>query len=339
MIECVFTLDYEIYGDGTGTLKELVYDPAERLRTIFAASNVRFVAFVEVAELEKIEACGTDPSIDLVKRQIRNFHREGFEIGLHLHPQWSNARHEGGRWVLDYNEYSLCTAPRARVAETVARSLRYLRHAVDHASFTPLSFRAGSWLFQPTQPLAGVLFGNGIRIDSSVFKGGLLHNYSLDYRPALKNGYYWAFSSDVNEADPKGEMLELPIYTELVPSWKMATSKRVVARNSFGIAGPDTDKLSRIRDFMRFRYPLKLDFCRMSLGELTSMMTGVIAEDRASPEVYRPVVAIGHTKDFTDPHAIESSLSFLRASGIRVVTFDAVYSRLSSSDKQALYAV
>ena len=31
MIECIFTLDYEIYGNGTGALKDLVYEPAERL--------------------------------------------------------------------------------------------------------------------------------------------------------------------------------------------------------------------------------------------------------------------------------------------------------------------
>ena len=35
MIECIFTLNYEIYGNGAGSLKELVHDPAERLREIF----------------------------------------------------------------------------------------------------------------------------------------------------------------------------------------------------------------------------------------------------------------------------------------------------------------
>ena len=36
MIECIFTIDYEIYGNGQGSLKELVYDPMERLLAIFA---------------------------------------------------------------------------------------------------------------------------------------------------------------------------------------------------------------------------------------------------------------------------------------------------------------
>src|SRR6267142_2578118 len=47
MIECIFTLDYEIYGDGTGSLNELVYEPTERLRVVFEKRGVRFVSFVE----------------------------------------------------------------------------------------------------------------------------------------------------------------------------------------------------------------------------------------------------------------------------------------------------
>ncbi|MGH9431019.1 MAG: hypothetical protein ACRD3T_05705, partial [Terriglobia bacterium] len=168
-------MDYEIYGNGTGALKDLVYEPAERLREIFQTWDARFVVFVEAAELERIEAWGTDPAIDLVKQQIRDLYRKGFEIGVHLHPQWSNARYEQGRWLLDYSEYNLCTLPRPRIIQIVELSLAYLRDIVDDPHFTPLSFRAGNWLFQPTQTAAAILARHGIRIDSSVFKGGLQH--------------------------------------------------------------------------------------------------------------------------------------------------------------------
>jgi len=85
---------------------------------------------------------------------------------------------------------------------------------VDHPKFSPVSFRAGNWLFQPTRNAALELSRRGLRIDSSVFKGGLQRNHHLDYRPAKKNGYYWPFSSNVNEPDPLGQWLELPIHTE-----------------------------------------------------------------------------------------------------------------------------
>ena len=93
MVECVFTIDYEIYGNGEGSLRELVYEPARQLKEIFDQAGVKFVAFVEVAELQKIDAVHSDEAIDDVKRQIRELHEQGFEIALHLHPQWSNARY------------------------------------------------------------------------------------------------------------------------------------------------------------------------------------------------------------------------------------------------------
>jgi hypothetical protein len=333
MIDVIFTLDYEIYGNGTGALKELVFEPGERLREIFKKWNAQLVSFVEVAEFEKIEVYGTDPAIALVKRQIKDMHRDGFEIALHLHPQWCNARYDQGQWQLDYSEYNLCTLPRKRIVEIVDGSIDYLRHVLDQPNFTPLSFRAGNWLFQPTQIAASVLSERGIKIDSSVFKGGLQHNHSLDYRAALKNGYYWPFNDDATRPDPNGSWMELPIYTEMVPVWKMPTTKRLGFNNSAGLAGLNIrNKWNRVRDFLRFRYPLKLDFCRMTLDELTSIMERLTGEDREEPTVYKPVVAIGHTKDLADPQTVDAFLSFLRAKRIPVCTFEGIKSKLLQED-------
>ncbi len=336
MMEFIFTLDYEIYGNGTGTLKDQVFAPAEQLRGIFRKWGVPLVAFIEVAELEKIESCGTDPAIDLVKRQVRDLSQDGCEIGLHLHPQWYNARYDQQRWDLDYSEYNLCTLPRKRIAEIVDLSINYLRHVLDQPLFTPLSFRAGNWLFQPTQTAAGVLSEKGVKIDSSVFKGGLQRNHNLDYRPALKNGYYWPFSEDATKPDPKGPWMELPIYAEMVPIWEMATAKRIGFNNSVGMAGMSTQrKWNRILDFARFRYPQKLDFCRMTLGELTSVMDRLIRDDEKTPGTLKPIVAIGHTKDLADPKTIDAFLSFLRAKRIAVTTFDGLKPKLLSADALA----
>ena len=330
MIECIFTLDYEIYGDGQGTLRDLVYDPAERLRALFLRHGVRFVNFVEVAEFQRIDEAGSDPAIDSVKRQIRALHADGFETGLHLHPQWCNAVYEQGRWRLDESEYNLCKLTRARVSEIVDRSLGYLKQLVGDPSFSPLSFRAGNWLFQPTQPAAGVLAERGLKIDSSVFKGGLQRSRGLDYRPSLKNSHFWTFETDVNRPDTNGSMIEMPIHVEMVPFWRMLTVKRVALHNRRGDAAPRRNRVGRLGDYLRLRYPLKLDFCRMTLDELTSMMRRIISKDREAPDSLRPVVAIGHTKDLVDVDTVDSFLSYLAAHSIPVSTFASLYPRLSS---------
>ena len=333
MIKCIFTLDYEIYGDGTGSLNELVYQPTERLLHVFEKWDARFVNYVEVAEFERIEAAGTDAAIDRVKRQVKDMHCSGHEIALHLHPQWYNARFQQGQWELDYSEYNLCTLPQLRIAEIVDRSVNYLGYMVDNSQFSPLSFRAGNWLFQPTRNAALELARRGLQIDSSVFKGGLQRNQNLDYRPAKRNGYYWTFSSDVNEPDPMGRWLALPIYTEMVPPWKMATSKRMGMGTGGGTRGNRQKnlgkKLNRAFDFLRFSYPLKFDFCRMTLGELTSMMDRVILQDRHDPDKLKPIVAIGHSKDLNDLQTVDAFLSYLREKNIPVVTFENIFAKVS----------
>lgn len=330
MIECIFTLDYEIYGNGTGSLADLVCGPAQQLKALFLKWNARFVNFVEVAEFEKIEECGTDPAIDLVARQVKELRQNGFEIALHLHPQWYNGRHQDGRWILDPNEYNLCTLPRPRIEEIVRRSLAYMRRLVDDVSFAPLSFRAGNWLFQPTSNAADVLFGHGLRIDSSVFKGGVQRERGLDYRPAAHNGYYWRFQDDVNRAHPLGSWIELPIYSKMVPFWKMATPKRLRFKSSAGPTRQNVQtKWSRRLDLLRPFYPLKLDFCRMTFHELTSLVDEVIREDRGKPEVFRPIVSIGHTKDLVDLDTVDAFLSYLKMKEITVSTFADIYPRLA----------
>src|SRR5437773_2282495 len=254
MLECIFTIDYEIYGNGEGSLKELVFEPAERLKTIFDKVGAKFVVFVEAAELEKIEAFCADPAVDDVKRQLRGLYREGFEIALHLHPQWCNARYQGAKWDLDYTEYNLCTLSQRRITEIVERSIAYLRKVLEAPDFTPLSFRAGNWLFQPTATAARVLTEHGIKIDSSVFKGGLQHKHKLDYRRALKNGYYWMFGDDVAVRDPGGLLIEIPIYTDMVPFWKMMTAKRLGLQHKAASSTRTLrDWLDRLFDLMRFR--------------------------------------------------------------------------------------
>lgn len=333
MIQCIFTLDYEIHGNGDGALADMVYEPARRLRELFLQQGVRFVNFVEVAELERIEELGTDPAIDAVRCQVRDLFREGFETALHLHPQWYNARREQGRWLLDFGEYNLCTLAEERMARIVGRSLDYLRYLVDAGSFTPISFRAGNWLFQPTQPAARVLSSSGLRVDSSVFKGGMQRRSGLDYRRSLKNGHYWRFESDVNEPDPRGQLIEVPIYAAIVPLWRIVTKKRAGLRGNVAPNGwSATDRLRRIGDFLRVRYPLKLDFCRMTLHELLWVMERILREDRQDRDTLRPVVAIGHTKDLVDLATVEEFLAYLIVNRIGITTFANLYPLLSRTD-------
>jgi hypothetical protein len=328
MIECIFTIDYEIYGDGQGSLRDLVYEPAEKLREMFDRAGAKFVVFVEAAEFEKIATYKTDPDITKVEKQIRDFYDDGYEIALHLHPQWCNARNENGKWILDYSEYNLCPLSRERISEIVEGGISYLRNVVRAPDFTPVSFRAGNWLFQPTETAGEVMAELGVKLDSSVFKGGVQRKHKLDYRRATKNGYFWMFREDVAVENPVGRLLEIPIYARQVPFWKMATTKRLgLQQKSSTSARKSRRRLDRVLDLMRLRHPLKFDFCRMTLDELISTVDTAIHEDRKTPAQFKPIVAIGHTKDLVDFETIETFLAWLKSKKIPISTLEGVYNK------------
>ena len=107
----------------------------------------------------------------------------------------------------------------------------------------------------------------------------------------------------------------------------MFTQKRINLQQKAPSSSSLTSKLDHLKDFKRIRYPLKLDFCRLTLEELTGMLDLVIKDDKKDPESFKPIVAIGHTKDLIDFDTVESFLEYLRNQYIHVSTFEEVYNK------------
>ena len=320
MIECIFTLDYEIYGSGEGSLRNLVLDPTQRLAELFQEFGAPFVVFAEAVEFAKMEETQSDPDTVAVGGQLRELRAAGHEIALHLHPWWANAQCEGGRWHLDWSERSICALQPERVEAIVSGAIQYLREILNDPHFTPLSFRSGLWVMQPTPVIAKVLARHGVEVDSSLFKGGRIRALGVDYRPAMANGSSWRFGNDVNMPDPHGTLLEIPIHTQMVPFWRMLGVKRLKLHSKTRKANEGSPLARNWRDFARLRYPQKLDFCRMTFDEMREAITGVLEEEQRRNE-HIPIVAIGHSKDFVDAVAVRNFLTFLQERGVAVTTF------------------
>jgi hypothetical protein len=330
MIEFVFTLDYEIYGNGEGSLRDLVLDPTRRLAEIFQEFSAPFVVFAEAVEFARMEETRSGPDTTRVRAQLRELRAAGHEIALHLHPWWANARYENDHWRLDWSERNICTLEPDRVEAIVSGAICYLRDGLDDPRFTPLSFRSGLWAMQPTAVIANVLARHGVRVDSSVFKGGRVYSLGLDYRPALGNDGFWRFGTDVNVPDPDGKLWEIPIHTQMAPFWQMLSRKRLKLQNKVPSASQGAPLPHRWRDFFRYRYPRKLDFCRMTFEEMREAMEDVLEEAQVRRGERSLIVAIGHSKDFVDSEAIRRFLDFLQQRAVAVTTF----SRLLSEEPQ-----
>jgi hypothetical protein len=326
MIEFIFTLDYEIYGNGQGSLRKLVLDPTQRLAEVFEEFDAPFVVFAEAVEFAKIEEAQSDPDITAVRAQLRELRTGGHEIGLHLHPWWAGAQYEKNRWHMDWSERNVCALKEERIDAIVSDAICYLRDILNDSDFVPLSFRSGLWVMQPTGVIAKVLARHGIEVDSSLFKGGRVRGLGLDYRPAKNNGSSWRFTNDVNRPEPGGFLLEVPIYTQMVPFWAMLGSKRLKLQSNTRKASQGSPLPRDWRDFVRLHYPRKLDFCRMTFAEMREVIKRVLEEEHES-EGPTPIVAIGHSKDFVDAGAVRNFLTSLRERDVAVTTFSRMLCR------------
>jgi hypothetical protein len=65
----------------------------------------------------------------------------------------------------------------------------------------------------------------------------------------------------------------------------------------------------------------------MTINELTQTIERIIQVDKKDPTSFRPIVAIGHTKELADFETTESFLSYLMERKINISTFEDVYRR------------
>jgi hypothetical protein len=331
MIYIIFTLDYEIFGNGTGSLEQHVFNPTVKLNKIFDQFGFKYVNFVEAAELIKIEEYSSDKKINDVVNQIKEMYLNGYEIALHIHPQWFNAAFLKRKWELDYNEYNLALLEPDKINAYLGSCISYLQNILNDSLYIPTSYRAGNWLIQPSQNISLALAERGIKIDSSVFRGGHQIFHSLDFRNYPKNLFYWNFLTDVMEPNSLGKIIEIPIYSEMVYFWKMYSPKRKKIHEGMNKRKNLKYQLLSKLEIMRVKYPKKFDFTKMTFSEMKEMIDNIIRIDKDSSNILKPVVLIGHTKNLFDYKTIEKFLKYTTENNITVTTFREVIKEIESN--------
>ena len=95
----LFTLDYELYGNGSGDVFKHIIEPTDKILGIVEKYNAKLTIFFEVIEYWKLKEewesgnrMGYDRNpIEAMERQLKRAFEYGHDIQLHLHPQWVDA--------------------------------------------------------------------------------------------------------------------------------------------------------------------------------------------------------------------------------------------------------
>ena len=209
------TWDYELYfGQPTGSAEKCMLEPTEELLRLAKRYNAPMTFFVDCGYLKRLQAqksqyAAVQKEYDALARQLEHITNSGSEVQLHIHPHWEDSYYDGNAWKMDVRRYKLADFSKEDAAEII-RSYKHVLEEMAGQNVT--AYRAGGWCMQPFTHISDALKENGIRIESSVFKGGYFQTdlYSYDFRNCPE-GTRWRFEDDPCVENKNGHFLELPI--------------------------------------------------------------------------------------------------------------------------------
>jgi len=325
----IFTLDYEIHGNGEGCAAELMVSPTARILDLFDSFGAKLTIMADTVEIMKFREHPeySDPSprvYELIENQLKDAVRRGHDVQLHLHPAYARASYSGSRWILDMSEYDLARLPYERIRGLVGEGKRFLEDLLERmkSGYRCEVFRAANWSMSPSRNIIRALLANGINIDTSVFKHGKREGLvRFDYSKAESAVVPWPADADeICRRDDSGELFEFPIYCEARPLWAFLSVNRfhrlyasrlhrfpnealppegrkadwasgAATKGSRGLTAVAARKLSAAFK----KHAWKLDFNQCSGRQMVSAVRRARARNRDA-EIDLPIVGIGHSK-------------------------------------------
>lgn len=331
----ILTVDYEVFGNGQGCLKHCVVEPASRLLRVADQFNAPVTLFAEAAELMAMEREMGRGAVGDVREQLEGAVLAGHDVQLHLHPQWQGAKRcDDGTWELDLDRWRIGDLSEDEAENLIATGKGWL----DDVAFAnapgrnTMAFRAGSWCIQPSEVVIRSLQRRGFSVESTVVPGMRRSSQGewSDFRlaPDLP---FWRVDSDVCKVSSSG-LWEVPIASGRVPRFTQLSAE-LQARDtensrfapnchgSYSTRGP----LSRVA--ANFQKLLELGLAKLDFSTMPAQTLLTITEDwmrRFSNAHWpTPIVAIAHTKNWTDrssSHFVDY-LTWARDAGIRFSTY------------------
>jgi len=224
-IKLMFHDDWELWGDGSGDIHELMFDPAKRILDICDKYGAKYTFFAEFGQQlhmlksplkkhRKNAAAWERFLIDAVQR--------GHDVQLHFHPQWIGAKYKNGKWELDFTKWSIASLEKEEIYTWLKKGVDYLTGLLKPycGDYSVCSFRAGGWRAQPSRNLITALQELQVIADVTVIKGLKIENDgfgNVDFSYAHSNILPWkADIDDVAKEDTNGSsVICMPVYSEI----------------------------------------------------------------------------------------------------------------------------
>lgn len=313
-LQLIFTLDYEIFGDGSGSVKREQIIPTNQILDIFEQYRAKLSIFFEYGQYlgyEKFANENSNFKIDneMIKQQLSQIVKRGHDVQFHYHPTWYSAIYKNNEIQLDTKLFDISDLKENQIEKIIKSGKEFLENLLKpiNNSYECNSFRAGAWSMKEPSKVIPILQKCGFKCDSSVAPNAKFDsNYGkFDYTSSSKDFGYWYVNSSNNsltvESD-KSEFLELPIYTKrsslgflkYLNQHYLKSNKIISNFYKTKISEVKMSKWKKIQKVLGRNYYMA-DFNAMSHTILVAMIDDVYNQYKYTDEVI-PLVFIGHSK-------------------------------------------
>jgi hypothetical protein len=354
------TDDWELRGDGSGDPEQLQFKPLRKLLRIYGDNGVRSTFNVEVMQQiafrEFQEMVPTlKPLADAWDDAVREAFRQGHDIQLHIHPQWSNATYCDGKWQLS-GGWALPRHNVKAARSMLERSKCYLESLLQplDPNYKCVAFRSGSSCIAPSSFALSLLIQLGIVFDMSII-GGLrvnTRNLQIDYSQCEESFLpFYPRLDDARKVSDKAEpIICVPIfhfYLSRRQTFKQVLSKIRQRLGSTASSSIDAEGYSQqqwaevgrssqlklvydkaIKPCLTGKY-MVADLSQMNYAGLREMLDSIRFKARQSGLRELPVILTCHSKYIKDFSGIESFVRDVsKAPDIKFATLSDIAARL-----------
>ena len=334
----VTTIDYEIFGNGTGDVLENMVKPTYELLKISNSYDTPITLMADVAEILKFKEYNSELKKELdyspyekVSEQLVNAIKTNNDVQLHLHPQWQEAEFKKGKWDLNFSKWRTGNVPIEELDTLIEKSKSFLENLLRKykQNYSCLAFRAGGLCIQPEEKVLQCLIDNGIKIETSVAKG-LQKNSNLSYYDFrnMPSKNYWKVNRYLDRVASQG-IYEIPITTvkynffqKLYYFLLRKFRNKDYYQPSASTTHSSANKRS-IRDIFTPKY-FKLDINYMHFKELKRNIN-YISNNREVDFI----ILIGHSKNLNSVRSLEKLIQFIKDEGdLDLCTFQNIVSSI-----------
>ena len=313
-IALITSIDYELFGDGSGCVKREQIDTTNNLLDIANKYGVKLTIMFEYAQYlayEKYGHCNPRFLDDnkMIREQLIAFTQAGHDVQLHYHAQWENALYDNltNRFKVNLDTVDISTLKYTRIVEILRDGKQFLENLLQpyNKTYKCIGFRAGSWAVADQQKLLKALKYTGFKSDSSVVPNVKFESeqVNFEYGNCPHKYHYWYVNNYLSKEDKSSEFIEVPIYTEKYSygflkylNRKYLRSRRIVSQfYRVKISEQNFSLFQKLKKVFSRNYYMA-DLNTMSAATLITMVEKVLKSNQFEDEDVIPIMFISHSK-------------------------------------------